>query len=69
MGQGITLRPCLVHIFFFFFFFMNGNTEQAQCALSLVCIPQEMGEKGSKKNKKVYKIFKKCNKKIIPSGP
>ena len=28
--------------FFFFFFFMNGNTERAQCALSLVCIPQEM---------------------------
>ena len=27
---------------FFFFFFMNGNTERAQCALSLVCIPQEM---------------------------
>ena len=26
----------------FFFFFMNGNTERAQCALSLVCIPQEM---------------------------
>ena len=25
--------------FFFFFFFMNGNTEQAQCALSRVCIP------------------------------
>ena len=24
------------------FFFMNGNTERAQCALSLVCIPQEM---------------------------
>ena len=22
-----------------FFFFMNGNTEQAQCALSRVCIP------------------------------
>ena len=55
--------------FFFFFFFMNGNTERAQCALSLVCIPQEMGKKGSKKNKKVYKIFKKCNKKIMPSGP
>ena len=48
---------------------MNGNTERAQCALSLVCIPQEMGKKGSKKNKKVYKIFKKCNKKIMPSGP
>ena len=32
---------------------MNGNTERAQCALSLVCIPQEMGKKGSKKNKKV----------------
>ena len=31
--------------FFFFFFFMNGNTERAQCALSLVCIPQEMGER------------------------
>ena len=29
-------------VFFFFFFFMNGNTERAQCALSLVCIPQEM---------------------------
>ena len=26
----------------FFFSFMNGNTEWAQCALSLVCIPQEM---------------------------
>ena len=25
--------------FFFFFFFMNGNTEQAKCALSRVCIP------------------------------
>ena len=48
---------------------MNGNTERAQCALSLVCIPQEMGKKGSKKNKKVYKIFKKRNKKIMPSGP
>ena len=54
---------------FFFLFFMNGNTERAQCALSLVCIPQEMGKKGSKKNKKVYKISKKCNKKIMPSGP
>ena len=30
------------YFFFFFFFFMNGNTERAQCALSLVCIPQEM---------------------------
>ena len=36
---------------FFFFFFMNGNTEQAQCALSLVCIPQEKEKKGSEKNK------------------
>ena len=41
---------------------MNGNTERAQCALSLVCIPQEMGKKGSK-NKKVYKIFKNIIKK------
>ena len=24
---------------FFFFFLLNGNTEQAQCALSRVCIP------------------------------
>ena len=46
---------------------MNGNTERAQCALSLVCIPQEMGKKGSK-NKKVYKIFKKYNKKVMPSA-
>ena len=30
---------------------MNGNTERAQCALSLVCIPQEMVKKGSKKHK------------------
>ena len=30
---------------------MNGNTERAQCALSLVCIPQEMEKKGSEKNK------------------
>ena len=35
----------------FFFFFMNGNTERARCALSLVCIPQEMEKKGSEKNK------------------
>ena len=34
-----------------FFFFMKRNTEQAQCALSLVCIPQEKEKKGSKKNK------------------
>ena len=54
---------------FFFFFFMNGNTEQAQCAPSLVCIPQEMEKKGSEKSKMIYKIFKKCNKKIMPSGP
>ena len=25
----------------FFFFFMNGNTQRAHCALSLVCIPKE----------------------------
>ena len=36
---------------FLFFFFMNGNTERAQCALSLVCIPQEKEKKGSEKNK------------------
>ena len=50
---------CLAHIQFdrqasfqlFFFFFMNGNTDRAQCALSLVCIPQEKEKKGSEKNK------------------
>ena len=31
-----------IFFFFFFFFYMNGNTERAQCALSQVCIPQEM---------------------------
>ena len=46
---------------------MNGNIERAQCALSLVCIPQEMGKAGSK-IKRVYKIFKKYNKKIMPSA-
>ena len=51
-------------VFFFFFFFMNGNTERAQCALSLVCIPQEMGKKGSKKNKKKKK-FIKYSKRVI----
>ena len=30
---------------------MNGNTERAQCTLSLVCIPQEMVKKGSEKHK------------------
>ena len=33
------------------FFFLNGNTKRAQCALSLVCIPQEKEKKGSEKNK------------------
>ena len=33
------------------FCFMNGSTERAQCALSLVCIPQEKEKKGSEKNK------------------
>ena len=33
------------------FFLMNGNTERAQCALSLVCIPQEKEKKGSEMNK------------------
>ena len=38
-----TIQPAFFirHIFFFF---MNGNTERAQCALSQVCIPQEMGK-------------------------
>ena len=35
----------------FSFFFMNGNTEQAQCALSRVCIPQEKEKKGNEKDK------------------
>ena len=34
-----------------FFSFMNENTERAQCALSLVCISQEMEKKGSEKSK------------------
>ena len=38
---------------FFFFFFLNGSTEQAQCALSQVCIPQEKEKKGSEKNKTI----------------
>ena len=41
---------------FLFFFFMNGNTERAQCALSQVCIPQEMGK--AVKIKKVIKYLK-----------
>ena len=43
---------------------MNGNTERAQCALSLVCIPEGMESKAVKRIKQVYKIFKKCNEKI-----
>ena len=39
------------YLIFLIFFFMNGNTERAQCALSLVCIPQEKEKKGSEKNK------------------
>ena len=42
---------------------MNENTEWAQCALSLVCIPQEMGKKGSEKNKKFIKYLKSVIKK------
>ena len=43
---------------------MNGNTERAQCALSLVCIPQEMAKKGSKKHKnKFIKYLKSVIKK------
>ena len=32
-------------------FFMNRNTEQAQCALSQVCIPKEKEKKVNEKNK------------------
>ena len=49
-----------VAFFFFVCLFMKRNTERAQCALSLVCIPKE--KKGSEKIKQVYKISKKCNK-------
>ena len=37
---------------------MNGNTERAQCALYLVCIPQEMEKKSSEKKNKFIKYFK-----------
>ena len=30
---------------------MNGNTEQAHCALSQVCIPYEKKEEGNLKDK------------------
>ena len=30
---------------------MNGNTEQAQCVLSQVCIPKEKEKKVNKKSK------------------
>ena len=63
------LLTMLIFFFFFFFFLMNGNTEWAHCALSLVFIPQEMEKKAVKRVKQVYKISKKCNKKIMPSGP
>ena len=48
----------LLHIFFFYEW-----EHRIVPVLSLVCIPQEMEKKGSEKIKRVYKIFKKCNKK------
>ena len=51
------------------FFFMTGNTERAQCALSRVCIPKKRRRKAMKRIKQIYKISKKGNKKIMPSGP
>ena len=45
---------------------MNGNTERAQCALSQVCIPQEMGK--AVKIKKFIKYLKSIIKKIMPSA-
>ena len=44
---------------------MNGNTERAQCALSQVCIPQEMG-KAVKIN--FIKYLKSIIKNIMPSA-
>ena len=66
--MGVTTFPSIWSVLniFFFFFFMNGNTERAQCALPLVCMPQEMGK--AVKIKKVYRMFKKYNKKIMPSA-
>ena len=34
-------------VIFLFFFFTNGNTEQARCAFSRVCIPQEKEKVGN----------------------
>ena len=45
---------------------MDGNTERAQCALSQVCIPQEMGK--AVKIKKFIKYLKSIIKKIMPSA-
>ena len=39
MPHSLFIIFVIFFFFFFFFFFMNGNTERAKCALSLVCIP------------------------------
>ena len=38
---------------------MNGNTERAQCALSLVCIPQEMEKSKTKFIKYLKSVIQK----------
>ena len=43
LHTGVCVCVCYIYIYIYIYiFFMNGNTERAQCALSLVCIPQEM---------------------------
>ena len=42
---------------------MNGNTEQAQCTLSRVCIPKERKRRAVKRIKQMYRISKKVIKK------
>ena len=55
-------------VFSLFFFYEWEHRTGTMCPFSSLH-PSRNGKEGSKKNKKVYKIFKKCNKKIMPSGP
>ena len=51
------------YLLIFFFFFMNGNTEQAQCALSRVHPLRKGKGRQWKRIKQIYKISKKGKKK------
>ena len=68
----ITTRKLMLFLFFFFLFFMNGNTgtQNGHNVPFLESVSfKKRKRKAMKRIKQKYKISKKGNKKIMPSGP